>query len=251
MLENLLSSCGLNGTEQAVLLALVRRGALGAGPIARVTEVKRPTVYAALNNLEQLGLVQREDRNGKTVFKSASVDMIPRILSGRAKRKFEEVEAAAGLLGPHLEALALPGEADFGSFEVSSFDSLSAAYAQLEEALALGEFAAIFNPQLAQTKATLPVVKHFLKESGARKAKIREIVVAGERTDWYLGAIKNPNHELRVLPANTELRSDIILADDAMIVLDYTRGHPSALKIKQRNLYLSMMAMFERLWKEL
>lgn len=252
MLENLLSTCGLNLTEQKILFFLLERGWQPAALIAKGTGIKRPTIYAALNNLERLTLVHSKRKQSTTHFTAASPELIPQILQHQAQEKFNEVKTATHLLGPQLQSLVREELRDFGSFEIVSFESLPAFYAQLEDALMGGSFAAIFNPQLALIPETLPSVKKYLQSTAKTRPLIREIAVAGPMAKWYQSQIRNPNHKLKILPKETAIFEDIIMLKDSVVICDYSKNKPSsAVKITQRRFYETMMTIFNLLWSTL
>ena len=124
MLHNLLSTCGLNQTEQSVLLHLLKRGATTASLIAKATGLKRPTVYAILENLAIRDLVVKQKKHEATYFSAVNASMIPRILVNQANKQYAQMKTAADLLTPYLTEVARRSESDFGSFEITSLESI-------------------------------------------------------------------------------------------------------------------------------
>ena len=66
--HSLLAECGLNETEQVILLCLLQEGRSRASEIAKRTDMKRPTVYSALGNLLDIGLVATHVFRGVTFY---------------------------------------------------------------------------------------------------------------------------------------------------------------------------------------
>lgn len=247
MLENLLETCGFNSTEQKILLHLIARGESIASVIAKQIGLKRTTVYAALDELARLGVVGKNKRDSVTYFSVASPTIFTKMLEEHARQKFEGVKIATKLLEQELRTQK--PELALGVFQISSFESLEAVYVQLEDALLGGDFCAIFNPQVALQGPFKDLVASFLWETAKTKPTIREIAVAGPEAKWYLKQIKNPNHYLRLLPSNSRIFSDMIFVRGSLIFNHYDPKQETSIKITEKNLYNSMMAIFERLWE--
>ena len=249
MLSNLLSSCGLNQSEQSVLLHLLRRGATTASLIAKAVGFKRPTVYAILENLVIRDLVVKQKKREATYFSALNASMIPKILVNQANKKYAEMKTAADLLTPYLTEISRKSENNFGSFEITSFESIESVYAMLIDSLIGGDFDAIFNPQTAQSSdQTVAIVQEFLRHTAKTKPHIREIAVAGSVTDLYKSKIKNPNHVVREIHEDKEILSDMILINGSVVIIGYGKGRESAIKIIEPDFYASMKTMFEILW---
>lgn len=249
MIGNLLTSCGLNKTERDVLLCLIERGASIASILAKQLNIKRPTVYAALEQLTRLDLVTKKKQESVTYFYPTSADLMPEILKQRAKIKFEEVEDAANLLKKALKQRQQPQPYKFKNV---TFESIEAVYAQLEDSLMGGDFLAIFNPQKAvYNTASERIVSHFLKESAKTHPSIKEIAVSGPVTDWYKSKIHNPNHHLKEIGEDEQVITDMILLNGSVILLDYDPNQKVAIKITHDNYYKSMTAVFNMLWARL
>lgn len=248
MLQNLLATCGFNDTEQKILLRLSSHGESIASLIAKQVGVKRTTVYAALESLSHYGVVGKQQRKTVTYFSMVPPEMFARIVDRHAKETFEELHETSQLLAPALRQITKP-KLDFGVFSITTFESIEAVYAQLEDALLGGDFYSIFNPQLALQGKFKPLVQSFLEHTSKTKPKIREIVVPGPLADWYLSHIKNPRHDVRVLSKNSAIFSDIILVKGSVILNHYDPAQETCIKITEKNFYRSMQTVFEELWE--
>jgi len=249
MIENLLETCGLNKTERMVLACLIDRGGSIASVVAKHLNIKRPTVYAALEQLTRMDLAQKRKEDGVTYFHPTPPELIADILRKKARMKYSEVENAADLLKKALESHK---KTELKHFQNITFESIEAIYAQLEDSLLGGNFSAIFNPQKAvHNTVTEQIVTHFLRETSKTRPHIREIVSPGPVTDWYKSKIKNPHHQLKIVSENESIVSDIILLNGTVILNDYDPGQAVGIKIAHQNYYNSMMAVFEMLWSRL
>lgn len=251
MLENLLQTCGLNTTEQQVFLHLFERGESIASVLAKQLQLKRTTVYAALDALVHYGIVARKKRGSVTYFTCLSPEMVGRLLEGRARQEFEEVQGATHLLQAQLKQL-LPKTQDFGAFEISTVESIEAMYLQLEVTLVSGDFTSFFNPQLAiKSERYKTLVKNFLKSTSKTKATIREIMVSGPMTDWYKSFVNNPNHKIKEIDKDAQFFSDVILINDYVIFNSYDPKNEVGIKIREKHLHQSLLTLFNWMWERI
>ncbi len=93
-LVGILNEAGLDKKQAMVYLALLEAGEATAQELAVATSVKRPTVYVALEELEELGLVLRTKLKRRTYFSPTD----PKKLLEDAKSRAVHLEANLGLL---------------------------------------------------------------------------------------------------------------------------------------------------------
>ena len=251
MLQNLFSKCGLNSTEQELLIALLQRGAASAAELAKLTSIKRPTVYAALDGLYDRGLVVKERLRTRTVFRPMSSSSIPKLLERQAKSDYDRVREATHLLAEQLLEIPTKDRFSIGGFKLSTIESSKAVYAHLEEVLNLGDFSAVFDPQLIPKEQLKTTVKGFLENTSITQPAIREIAVSGPATDWYRKNIRNRNHILKEIPKNNLVLSDMILVGGEVVISNYQVNSELAVRIREPNLYRTLMTMFDLVWRSL
>ncbi len=248
MLENLLTTCGFNATEQRILLHLIEHKESIASLIAKKVGLKRTTVYAALDSLVQHGVVGKKKRGAVSYFSITSPTVFTKVVEEHARQQFEETKAATKLL--EKELASKPSQLDLGAFQISSFESVEAVYVQLEDALLGGDFCSLFNPQVAVFGPFEDLIHTFLRQTAKTKPHIREILVAGPQADWYISHVDNPNHKIRLMPKDKKIVSDIILNKGSVILNHYDPKQESSIKITEKNLYTTMMTIFDELWKD-
>ena len=247
-LSHLLEELGLNKSERSILQILLQQQPLTAGVLAKRTSLKRPTVYAALQSLIQRGVVSEYQSEAVTRYATISPELIANVLTERERQKVQRMQEAGGAATPLLQALASSGQLSLSGFKVRSLTSVESVYLILEKALTQGSFRSIFNPQLSLVSAAVPVVKRFLKKTSITKPTIRELAVAGPKSDWYVRAIKNPHHLVRMLPRETVIISDIILFSGNVLITNYTEQSAQSVLIEEESLFNTMGGIFEALW---
>lgn len=251
ILHRILYQCGFEGTPGRVLAQLLSRGTTSASILARRTGIKRPTVYAVLENLISLGLVQKSRKQKTTFFSVVSAKVFSDQILDRAQVHFENVKDGAQRLQQHLAALPDLSSIDFGGYELSIIENGEEFYRELELALGGGSYTGIFNPQVAVTGIARPMVERFLRQTGEKHCPIREIMVAGPEGEWYKGKIRNPNHEVRELAPQAAFTTDMIFYNGVVILAHYGSNREFAIKIRHKEYYRSMLALFESLWATL
>lgn len=247
-LSSLFEQCGLNKTEAAVMNCLLLEGATSAARIAKLTDIKRPTVYAALDMLCDTGLIVKDRRTGKGIFTPVEHSLISEILENTAKAKYSRITQAAQQMQKILKEIPRSPVRRIGPYEIRSTDSPSLIRRQLMEALTSGDFVAIFNPQIIPTPILKMVSEEFLSVTAKTAPMIRELGVAGPKADLYEGLIANKNHHFKRLPKDTDIQSDIILYNGTVVITHHDKGNELSLRIREDRFYTTLRTMFELLW---
>lgn len=250
-LENIFQQCGFNLTESKLLSLLSQEELASPARLAKISELKRPTVYAALENLVLAGVVLKEKRHRGSRFSLAPRGYLHEILDDRAKLQYEKVRKASLQLQQTLKDIPQIPSRKMGSFEIRSLETKSLIHQQLVEALMSGDFVGIFNPQLIPQAVLKITTLPFLKKTSQSQPHIREIAVDGEHTNWYEKNISNKNHKLKRLPNNAEIYSDIIMFEGNVIITHHDKGNELGLRIHEERFYRSLRTVFELLWSKI
>lgn len=248
-LESFFRTCELNDTERTVFLALFTGGPAPASNLAKVTGLKRPTVYAALDGLDSRGLVSSVKRKGTTQYRLIPLDQISRTLETRARQRYEQVQQASAGLVQKLGELERKQRVRFGAYDVTVIESLEGIYAHLASMLESGDFSAIFNPQTAAAGEGKAVVEEFLQRTAKSRPRIRELAVPGPAAEWYRKSIRNKRHEVKLLPKGASLTSDIIVGSNAVLICHYEAKRDLGIRIEHEEFARSMREVFELLWR--
>lgn len=239
----------LNATETEVLELLTKRAESSAGSLAKLSGLKRPTVYAALEGLRRVGLISSHRARGTTVFRPASPALARSLFMQSAQRDFDRKSAEAERLVQRLEVMSTSKTVELSGYEVEAVDSSDAVHSALRQLLIEGNYSAIFNPQIVMQGAMKPFVHNCLIENAKRGTLIRELCVPGKMTDWYVDRIENKNHHVRLLAEKVEVMSDLILADKTVYLLHYEKNKELGIRIRQGESYKTLMSIFEMCWE--
>lgn len=246
-LQKMLSVLGFSETEEKVILHLVQNSPSTGGLIAKRTLLKRPTVYSALTSLAERGLIYKVINQGTTQYSIADPSSFQNLLSQSEDIRYENRKQAISKLRLELEKIYNAESQHIGEFEVSILDHNPVFSLQLSS-LTSGSFDAIFDPAyVAGNEQSRKVCEKFLIDTAKSKPTIRELIPPGEWSDWYVGLIKNPNHQIRFLKEGVNIPNDIILLNKELNILNYT-SPIQGLKIKHDVFYITMSSWFQSLW---
>lgn len=245
-------SCGLTPTEYEVLIHLMSRGARSAGIISKALNIKRSTVYSALQALERRRLVRKTDKSGPAEFVSATPEEIPTLLLNHARHGFDSVLSAIELIKPRMKRFQGGKLFNAGALEINHIDT-TRDYAQLlARHIHSRDFYAVWNPQVAiSSVAARERAQLFLQNSARNRNKVHDILADGPMTRWYISQILNDQHQVRIIdPGETSL-ADLVVTDDVVIVSLNSPDAECALEIKNGHYATFMRWYFMSLWDRL
>ncbi len=250
MIQELLRTCGLSANEQIVLVYLIKHPESLASIISKRTTMKRATVYVALENLVRMNVVIKKKKNNTTYFSTIHPTIIPQILKNQAEFQFQEVKKATELMTREIELLSVEQHDSVGDFEIESVESVEVIYKWLETEVLDADIYAVFDPQkLFQYDDLKKLLLKALHKNLETKPHIREIVVAGSDADLYESKIQNPFHLVRKITSSKKIPADIILVDGTVIFFHYQEKQRLGIKIRQKDLFISLKTLFETLWE--
>lgn len=101
MLENLLKELGFNEKEIQVYLAILKHGKVTPAHIARITGIKRPTVYSTVKELLEKGVIVEDLGEGQSFL----LALPPEDLQNVIRRDEQKIEEKKRLVGKAIEEL--------------------------------------------------------------------------------------------------------------------------------------------------
>ena len=247
----LLAKCGLNQTEQSVLLFLLQNGKSSAGLISKRTNIKRPTVYSALASLERMGLIGKNSEASSMLFAAIEPDVIPGIFINRAKQNLQSITQASLQLETCFKNFKKARKENIAGYDISTFESEDAVFSLLEKVLSKGNYRGFFNPQTAFVGKGREVAEMCLLETAKTRPPVREIAVKGPLSKWWISKIRNPNHVVKEIRGSQSLVTDLLLFDGVILLTNYSPSGTMAIMIKHPDYYELMGLMFETLWNAL
>ena len=248
MLANLLKECGFSEKEQIILTTMLSKSWRAASLIAKDAKLKRPTVYAILDDLIEYGVVLRKKKDGHALYSLVGRELLPKVIERKIQNRFEGGQSAVTALAECLSELMPAKQYEIGGYEVATFESLEVTMHHLEVLLSKGEYVGIFDPAVLSNSDAKQAVLRFLRKTQKSKPAIRELIVAGSMANWYQSQIKNPNHHVRLINPKTAIPTDMIIASGEVLLFHYTQENQGSIRIKHESYCQSMVSLFEMLW---
>lgn len=245
-------ACGLNATEYDVFVHLLGRGGRAAGQIAKALNLKRSTVYSALQGLEARKLVSRSKNKGTAEFVPVPVEEVSSILLNRARADFEKVAASIELIRPRIEKYRGWQSIEAEALGVRSINSAAEYYEVLRGYILNSDYCAVWNPQVAlYSKEIQEWATHFLEKTGKRRSCIKDIIVNGPMADWYAQKVANPNHKVKRVAQELQSVADLVIVDDVVLISLMSPESESALEIRNKHFANFSRWYFTLLWERL
>lgn len=245
-------ACGLTATEYEVLMHLLARNARSAGVIARALGIKRSTIYSALQGLEWRKLVTRAKKGGTAEFIAAPAEEIPALLINQARLNFETVASHVRLIEPRIQKFQKGNLFNAGEIDINHIDNNRDYYDLLAKYTQSQDYCAVWNPQVA---ISTPKVKQYLSDwakiSGRNRNKVKDILIDGPMTRWYLSQIKNPYHRYRLITESNEGLADLVIVQEVVILSVNSPGTECAIEIRNAHYAQFMRWYFDSLWSRL
>ena len=231
-----LRSIGLPEREITVYLTLLELGDSPAALIAQKSGIKRTNTYDILEGLSEKGLVSYYDQGRIRHFIAEDPSSLEKMLKERlasladilpdlrsvynhsvSKPRVRFYDGREGLLSIYNEMEA-----------ADAFDALGSPGQMFEE------FSEHF---VAQGEKTVP-----------KKTRIRELITPELGLPVYAKNYKKPLQEIRFLPAEMSLKTDMVLYGDKLVLFSYS-PEVHAIVIEGSSVVESHRQMFEYMWR--
>ncbi len=246
MIDIILKNFEFQEKERQVLIFLLEKGKGTASGISKATALKRPTVYAVLENLCIEGYVNKTKEDKITFFSTLPIDKFCSFLKQKAIIRAKRFSEYSDELETYVKNLSTSVGQNIGGFYIETINSFEILYDYLGKALLAGDFEGIFNPRFVFNKESKPYIKNFLKQTEKNKPRIRELAVPGSELNWYTKLIKNPNHQVKKLNKKCKIITDMIILSENVLFFDYNEG--KVIKINNSDFSVTMRSIFEIVW---
>lgn len=231
-----LAKIGLNEKQANVYLALLELGTASVQTVAQKADIKRPTAYLVLDELEQKGLVSVIPQK-KALYTAES----PERLISDLSRKQE-------LLKSYLPSLLAFYNAKKEKPRVQLFsgkEGVKQVYDKIYESTEVWFFGTIQGPEEIYPEGLYT----FLKKVKEKNLKVRDILVHREPELKYAREVERPpSYETRIAPKGMELFADNAIFGDSVVFFSF---HPQifATVISSKEVAQSLRTIFDMAWQ--
>lgn len=243
---DVLCELGLSESEVQAYLALVERGALTARELMMQTKAKRPTIYYALRQLMDRGLVIKRGAQGTERFQAEP----PESLSSLVKLRQQQITALAMDVESIIPSLKKNGTTFEGAPGVTYFQGVEAMKRAIMDTLYCksGHIDSIapadnFFWQIGQSFSA-----SYIQERVARGIKTRNLWEKPLEPKILLQSYKGLS-KVRILPSQMigNFRTTVFLYDQEVMYIS-SKDSAYVLIVKSREHFELMKAMYESLW---
>lgn len=241
-----LEKLGLSRNEAKVYTTLLQLGRDTVLNISRQADLKRPSVYLLLDDLEARGLVTRTRKGKKTLFKAENPKRLLTNLKIQEELARDTIPSLAAIhnLDPKKPNIKIAeGAQGVRNVYGGIFTYMSSHPG--EELLIYGSLKA------AAQKFAPEVVDFFSKEMGKSKNKVRELGNDDPETRRYFRKAKraNANHELRLVrPGTQPFEADNMLYGNTLVILSVDEQIFATI-IESAAIANTYRALFELAWR--
>lgn len=238
----ILKDIGLSEHEAEVYFTMVSLGSSPVLKIARASGIKRTTIYSVLESLKSKGLVRVEPKGFKKMFVAESPERLETILENR-KNKFK-----VNLLDFMQIYNKGGGESLIKIYEGS--ESARSVYENLLNDIKPGEDYMI----IAGMKKAYETEKAFYDSLRDRRAKlpirVRMLTTdpEDEETQFVTKYQKNYNMEVKALPAETRLATNMVITPRRILIHQFDLP-VLVIVIENKSIIKMQTELFEVLWK--
>jgi len=242
-----LTQIGLSTQQAKIYLACLQLGKASVLNIARFSELKRPSVYLILDDLQQRGLVTKTQQQGKTIYVAESPTTLVKQLDQQRGIAEDILPTLQALYNtdpekPHIKIAE--GITGVRAVYNTIFDHLNT-HPQ-EELLIFGAL------KDAATYFETEVVNYFYSIMSKTHNPIREIGNNDLETRKYFRQSHelNPNHTIRFIQPDDGafLQSDSMIYGNTLVQFS-VKEKIFAISIQSTNLANSYRALFNMAWR--
>jgi sugar-specific transcriptional regulator TrmB len=234
-----LAEIGLSESEIKIYISMLSLGDTTIERISKLSGIKRTTIYPLIGNLRNLGLVSIRDKGFKKTYYAES----PKRLATMVERKKEDLLSVL----PSLEALYNTKGNDILIKTYEGVDAMKSIYDELLQELRSGDkYLVIGDPERWDAHAK-DYFKGFIKRRLKIDLKARLLLSYSDKAKDYKKFEMNFNEEVRVLPENYIIETNVVITDKKIII--HQLDNPViTIVIESKSVISLQKNLFEMLW---
>ena len=245
---NILKQLGLNDNEILVYEELLKSGKQKASQISKKTPLKRGLIYKTLEDLEEKGLIIRED--AKNIV-STFTPIHPNVLKGLAENQLKTAQNAQESLQNEIGSLISMYNLANNKPGVEFYEGIEGIKKVINDVLTATETVCTII-DLEQLEQDTPIKKINTEHLKQRKLKKIYKKILVPNTAYSRNNLKNYNPEiteLRILPKKIHIESTMQIYDNKITYATSKKNARIGMIITDESTYLMHKNIFEILWE--
>ncbi len=241
-LLGILQKIGLEEREAQVYLTSLFLGPTTILKLARACEMKRTTLYGLVEDLQQKGLMHREQRGLKHMYAPENPEKLETVLESRQLEFKNSLPELLGLYGLQGEESVIKYYTGISTMQQLYRETLKEIHPQ-EDYLVIANQEKWYNldPKFAVS---------FTEDRANLHGKTRLLLQDSEIAREHKKFEKNFNQKIKILPSGTPLNVDTLLLPKKMIVLELTPPYMTVV-VENKSIVELHRQMFELVWRSI
>lgn len=244
MQEKELINLGLNESEAKVYLKLLEIGSCKAGRLAKELKYNRTTIYKALDNLTEKGLVSFVIKENRKYFEAADPENLKENIKTEEEKLKEKKETVEKIL-PDLKQLFKTSKPEQEANIYKGIKGLKTVFNDILQTLKEGEeYLAFGVPEHAQ------IFWGYFEEFNnvLQKNKVKCKIIFDESAEKNIESCKKYGYGVKTLPKEYMTPAEVNIFKNKTAIVLWGKN-PIAFLIKSSDVANSFKSYFNLLWK--
>ena len=250
MIQELFKKLGFSDKEIDIYLVILQNGKISPNDLAKITKIKRTTVYSVVNELKNKGVVSQDFSQAKTYIAALPPEDIINII----KKEEKEIERKKGVINELVAELKnITGEVKYSIPKIrfiSEEELESFLYKQTEK----------WNESMLKTEPLWngfqdnsfveyyqKWVDWYWKQDSSKKIKL-QLLTNQSLTEKQLKKINYPNREVKFYKKSHTFSATTWITGEYMIMVVTNQRPHYAIEIKNSVLTSNQREIFKDLW---
>ena len=257
-----LQELGLTQRESNLYLALVETGRSTATYLSKKIGVPRASIYLSLKRLQELGLIETEQRQRGSYFTAARPEAIRVALEKASRsidRKLEVANTLASLLDPFFSRIdqsapefkVVEGARSINAFLLVKMDDIRASLMNTDRTW-WGFEDHTFSEQYGEWLKEY--WRRYWKKDGTGGELVR-LISNESKIQQLHGRLFGPevgrNRQIHCLPGTDSFASSVLVAGEYVLVISTRNAPHRVIQLKDKNAADSLRAIFKIVWSSL
>ncbi|MGB0757500.1 MAG: TrmB family transcriptional regulator [Patescibacteria group bacterium] len=241
-INSLLQDLGLTENEARVYVAMLSLGPTTALELSKQSQVKRTTVYLALESLKEKGLVRIEIKGLKRVFVAESPERLELMLDIKKQTLTQSLPDLLSMYNTQGEQGRVK--------QYEGKEQIKHVYDSLLTSIRPKEDYLVFGDSTKWHDLDPKFFSKFIERRSKLSINIRIILQDSEIARHYKKFEKNHNQEIKLLPSSVELSTNVVVLP-RKVVIHNLLPPMSAIVVENSSVVKTHKEMFEIMWSSL